>query len=68
MNPEDENNASTSGIVAMSVNQKTSAKMEADERLGKQATMASILYTNMNHAEWKTEFPSNCYFLLNYLL
>lgn len=59
VNPEDENNASTSGITPMSLNQKTSAKMEADERLGKQATMASMLYANMNHSEWKTEYPSN---------
>lgn len=43
----------------MTVNQKTSAKMEADEKLGLQATMASVLYGNTNHPEWKTEFPRN---------
>jgi len=32
--------------------------MEQDELLGKSATMAAVLYANVNHPEWKMEFPS----------
>jgi hypothetical protein len=31
--------------------------MEADEALGSNATISSVLYANMNHPEWKSEFP-----------
>lgn len=33
--------------------------MEADESLGNTATTASVLYANMNHPEWKSDYPSN---------
>lgn len=32
--------------------------MEADEALGANATISSVLYANINHPEWKTEFPA----------
>jgi hypothetical protein len=31
--------------------------MEADEALGSAATISSVLYANLNHPEWKNEFP-----------
>lgn len=31
--------------------------MEADEALGPGATISSVLYANINHPEWKTEYP-----------
>lgn len=31
--------------------------MEADEALGSGATISSVLYANLNHPEWKTEYP-----------
>lgn len=31
--------------------------MEADEVLGTGATISMVLYANINHPEWKTEFP-----------
>ncbi|XP_024080404.1 histone-lysine N-methyltransferase 2D-like isoform X6 [Cimex lectularius] len=37
---------------------RTSHKMEADEPLGQHATMAPVLYANINHSEWKKEYPS----------
>ena len=52
VNPDDEG-ASSSGS-----NQRgNSLKMEADEALGTGATMCSVLYANINHPEWKTEYP-----------
>lgn len=32
--------------------------MEADEALGLNATISSVLYANINHPEWKTEYPA----------
>jgi hypothetical protein len=32
--------------------------MEQDEHLGSNATMAAVLFANINHPEWKIEFPS----------
>lgn len=32
--------------------------MEADEALGTGATISSVLYANINHPEWKTEYPA----------
>jgi histone-lysine N-methyltransferase MLL3 len=46
--------ASTSGS---SVNKQSTLKMEADEALGSSATISSVLYANVNHPEWKKEFP-----------
>jgi histone-lysine N-methyltransferase MLL3 len=34
--------------------------MEADEALGSGATISSVLYANVNHPEWKKEFPGKC--------
>lgn len=32
--------------------------MEQDEHLGSNATMAAVLFANINHPEWKLEFQS----------
>jgi len=40
-----------------SSHRSTPQKMEADEALGLQATISSVLYANTNHGEWKTQFP-----------
>lgn len=32
--------------------------MKADEALGGDATISAVLYANLNHPEWKTEFPN----------
>lgn len=31
--------------------------MEADESLGPKATISAVLYANLTHPEWKSEFP-----------
>jgi histone-lysine N-methyltransferase MLL3 len=31
--------------------------MEQDEALGNGATISSVLYANITHPEWKSEFP-----------
>jgi len=31
--------------------------MEADEALGPKASISAVLYANVTHPEWKTEFP-----------
>lgn len=31
--------------------------MEADEALGPKASISAVLYANLTHPEWKTEFP-----------
>jgi hypothetical protein len=59
VNPEDESSTPASGTTAITYNQRTSIKMEADETLGSGATTASVLYANMNHPEWKNDYPSN---------
>ncbi|XP_014291793.1 histone-lysine N-methyltransferase 2C isoform X5 [Halyomorpha halys] len=41
-----------------SYNRTTSLKMEADESLGRDATISPVLYANINHPEWKKEYPS----------
>jgi len=40
-----------------SVNRQSTLKMEQDEALGNGATISSVLYANVNHPEWKSEFP-----------
>lgn len=35
--------------------------MEADEALGPKASISAVLYANLSHPEWKTEFPSMFY-------
>jgi len=40
-----------------SVNRQSTLKMEADEALGNAATISAVLYANVNHPEWKSEFP-----------
>lgn len=57
VNPEDEGNASASNT-GISYNQRSNLKMEADEALGTGATISSVLYANINHPEWKTEYPA----------
>lgn len=39
-------------------NQRSSEKMKADESLGSGATISAVLYANMKHSEWKTEYPA----------
>lgn len=41
-----------------SYNQRSTLKMEADESLGSGATISAVLYANLNHPEWKKEYPS----------
>ncbi|XP_031333016.1 histone-lysine N-methyltransferase 2C-like isoform X3 [Photinus pyralis] len=38
-------------------NQRSAEKMKADEGLGSGATISAVLYANMNHPEWKTDYP-----------
>lgn len=40
-----------------SYNQRSTEKMKVDEALGSQATISAVLYANLNHPEWKTEYP-----------
>jgi len=56
VNPEDEGNNAV-GNTTISYNQRSNLKMEADEALGTGATISSVLYANINHPEWKTEYP-----------
>jgi histone-lysine N-methyltransferase MLL3 len=49
--------AGTASAPASSVNRQSTLKMEADEALGSSATISSVLYANVNHPEWKKEFP-----------
>lgn len=49
---------STNVGVPSTYNQRSSEKMRADEGLGNGATISAVLYANMNHPEWKTEFPN----------
>jgi histone-lysine N-methyltransferase MLL3 len=44
-------------VPVSSVNRQSTLKMEADEALGSGATISSVLYANVNHPEWKKEFP-----------
>lgn len=47
------------GSVAPSTyNQRSSEKMKADEGLGAGATISAVLYANMNHPEWKVDYPA----------
>jgi len=42
---------------AINTSQRNSQKMEADEALGPKASISAVLYANVTHPEWKTEFP-----------
>ncbi|XP_063990116.1 histone-lysine N-methyltransferase 2C-like isoform X3 [Diachasmimorpha longicaudata] len=56
INPDEEGSG---GPVAVATGkQGNNAKMFQDEKLGAEATISSVLYANMNHPEWKEEFPS----------
>ncbi|XP_043479344.1 histone-lysine N-methyltransferase 2C-like isoform X5 [Leptopilina heterotoma] len=56
VNPEDEGAGGNSGVPH---NQRgNNPKMEADEVLGTGATISMVLYANINHPEWKKEFPA----------
>ncbi|KAL3280233.1 hypothetical protein HHI36_017729 [Cryptolaemus montrouzieri] len=52
-----EMDASTTSNVS-TYNQRSSEKMKADEGLGNGATISAVLYANINHPEWKTEYPN----------
>lgn len=41
--------------------------MEADEALGPKASISAVLYANVTHPEWKTEFPCMITFILHIL-
>lgn len=49
---------STNVGVPSTYNQRSSEKMKADESLGNGATISAVLYANINHPEWKKEFPN----------
>lgn len=55
--PGDLDVAGTGGGVS-TCNQRSSEKMKADEGLGAGATISAVLYVNVNHPEWKTEYPN----------
>ncbi|CAH0559006.1 unnamed protein product [Brassicogethes aeneus] len=38
-------------------NQRSSEKMKADESLCDKATISAVLYANVKHPEWKSEYP-----------
>lgn len=44
-------------VPATSYNQRSTEKMKVDEMLGSGATISAVLYANMNHPQWKSEFP-----------
>ncbi|XP_075232135.1 uncharacterized protein LOC142330615 [Lycorma delicatula] len=46
-----------SGDGPASCKQQNSIKMEADEALGPGATISAVLYANLNHPEWRTDYP-----------
>ncbi|XP_011303059.1 histone-lysine N-methyltransferase 2C isoform X3 [Fopius arisanus] len=56
INPDEE--GSGGPVVAATGKQGNNAKMFQDEKLGAEATISSVLYANMNHPEWKEEYPS----------
>ncbi|KAG8041194.1 hypothetical protein G9C98_002182, partial [Cotesia typhae] len=57
VNPEEEG-PSCSINTSISNNQRNnSQKLEKDELLGPNATSSAILYANLNHPDWKIEFP-----------
>ncbi|XP_050507765.1 histone-lysine N-methyltransferase 2C-like isoform X1 [Diabrotica virgifera virgifera] len=55
--PETPEIDSTNVGVPSTYNQRSSEKMKADESLGNGATISAVLYANMNHPEWKKDFP-----------
>lgn len=50
-------NTATPAVATSSYNQRSTEKMKADEALGNAATISAVLYANINHPEWKTDFP-----------
>lgn len=58
-----------------SYNQRTWMRMESDEALGQFATISAVLYANINHPEWRTDYPSmfihkylqQCYFCIMFI-
>ncbi|VEN62754.1 unnamed protein product [Callosobruchus maculatus] len=48
----------TTAGASSTYNQRSSEKMKADEGLGTGATISAMLYANVNHPEWKTEYPN----------
>lgn len=52
---------------AINTSQRNSQKMEADEALGPKASISAVLYANVTHPEWKTEFPCMIYIYFKYL-
>lgn len=55
VNPDEEGSGTTGATI--SYNQRSNKKMEADEALGNHATISSVLYANINHPEWKNDYP-----------
>ena len=53
-----------SGGPAFTNSRTTPMKMEADEALGLNATISSVLYANTNHPEWKKQFPGKINIIL----
>lgn len=51
--------AQSNGNQAFVNSRTTPMKMEADETLGLNATISSVLYANTNHPEWKKQYPGN---------
>lgn len=56
VDPEDVSNPSS--VVVPTYNQRSADKMKADEGLGTGATISAVLYANITHPEWKTEYPN----------
>lgn len=56
--PPEEASAAPMASAPTTYNQRSSDKMKADEGLGDGATISAVLYANLNHPEWKTEFPT----------
>ncbi len=50
----------------MSNAQRSTLKWEKEETLGEMATVAPVLYTNMNFPNLQDEFPGECIFLKHY--
>lgn len=53
-------NSQPAPVQAKNVRNNTE-RMEADELLGKGATISAVLYANINHPEWKKEYPGTYY-------
>lgn len=57
MTPDTISDVVATPAVTSSYSQRSTEKMKADEALGNGATISAVLYANMNHPEWQTEYP-----------